>query len=297
MGHAAVWTGLYVAACTFCAIHTSVHRLPPATWLAILGAFLVGQSVYLLDRAKLRDAWLDEADREAHPKRFAFIYRHRRILRGVIVVEAIAGGSVLLAVHPLLALIVPAAFGGVIVYAGLPRTSFVPPGTRRIKDLLIVKNLAVAGSIAVFALAIAVAVAEDDAVRWPWWRWSWTGAFLLLHVLADSMLCDIDDAAADERFGTRTLAWMRSAGFVRGLAVGIAFALALVTSALLVIGERSLERGTIDLIRAQWANAMLISSIALVWAPAGDLRDAVDLRLPMVAVVLGGLQHVGRWIR
>ncbi len=286
MGHGAVWTGLYVAACAFCAIQTGTHRLPSDTWLAILAAYLCGQSVYLLDRVKLRDAWLDEADREAHPDRFAFIHRHRRPLRGLIVCEAVAATGLLALIYPLLALLPAFALGGVVVYAGLPRTFWVPPGARRIKDLLIVKNLAVAGSITAFALLLAIVVAGDEAGRWAWWRWSWVGAFLLLHVLADSMLCDIDDVGADERFGTQTLAWRRSARFVRALAIGFALAIALVTWANWILWTDNTEQGDIGWVRVSWATIMLFS-IGILWiVPAGSVRDAVDLRLPIAAVYL-----------
>ncbi len=284
LGYAAVWTGLYVAASVLLAIHTSTHRLPTETWLAILAAYLCGQSVYLLDRAKLRDAWLDEADRQAHPQRFGFIHRHRRRLRALIVIEGLAAAGLLWLLHPVLALLVPAAYVGVVVYAGLPRTSWVPPGARRIKDLLIVKNLAVAGSITAFAMLLALVVAGDEAGRFAWWRWSWPAAFLLLHVLADSMLCDIDDIDADRRFGTQTLAWRRSAQFVRSFAIVLAFAVAIATLMFLWLFFEELGAKTLGTRRVIWAFAMAATSIALAFVPIGSLRDAVDSRLQIVAL-------------
>lgn len=270
LGHAAVWTALYAGAVVVCTLQVGRIPIDARAWIAVLAAVLLGQGVYLLDRAKLSDALLDAGDEEAHPQRFAFVYRHRRTLRQLIVVEALAATALLGSLHPLLMLVVPASFVGVVVYAGLPRACRLPPGSRRIKDLLIVKNLAVSLSLTALGLSIAMALDPASATQ----DLVFVGLFVLLLVLGDSMLCDLDDRRADQLHGTHTLAWRASPTAVRLGALGIGVVLMLMA---LVLRPQPTVLA--------WSVMLLVSTIGLVLLPEGQIRDAVDLRLPIVACV------------
>ncbi len=270
LGHAAVWTALYAGAVVVCTLQVAQIPIDGRAWLAILAAVLLGQGVYLLDRAKLRDALLDAGDETAHPRRFAFVYRHRRMLRLLVVVEALASAVLLGMLHPLLVLVVPAAFVGVVVYAGLPRACRLPPGSRRIKDLLIIKNLAVSLSMTALGLSVAITLSPASAPR----DLVFVGLFVLLLVLGDSMLCDLDDRRADQMHGTHTLAWRASPAAVRLGSLSIGVLLVLMA---LVLRPRPIVLG--------WSAMLLVSTIGLVLLPEGQVRDAVDLRLPIVAGV------------
>lgn len=105
-------------------------------------------AAYLLDRVKLRDAWLDAADRQAHPARYAFLGRRTTAVRALIAV-AVAGATAAGAAVSRWMIPVPiAACAGVTVYAPRPRGR-----TPRLKDRLVLKNTYVAGGIAGFAVA------------------------------------------------------------------------------------------------------------------------------------------------
>ncbi len=271
LGHAAVWTGLYTGAVVVCTLRLAgTSLMSTRACLGVLGASLLGQAVYLLDRVKLRDALLDVGDELAHPRRFAFVHRYRYPLRRFVVVEGIAAALLLAMVHPLLVPLVPAAFAGVVVYAGLPRDARLPPRNRRIKDLLVVKNLAVALSMTALGLAVALGVDRSPTTG----DLLFAGAFVLLLVFADSMLCDLDDRPADRAFGTRTLAWCASPGFVRMTALAIH---ALLVPMAVVLRPATPAPG--------WALMLLVGTVGLVLVPEGYVRDAVDLRLPITAAL------------
>lgn len=291
-GHFAVWTGLYVGAAVAC-FQEGLLVGGVAGWRGWLGVGVgvcAGTAAYLLDRVKLRDAWLDEADRQAHRARYEFLYPRRRAVRSVIVLLALAGAAMAWVLHPLLSAAVAAAMAGVVVYAGVPRRAPLPPGARRVKDVLVVKNAAVAASIAALGGAVALAVAwgregvDGREVLEAGRRWVWPAVFVFGHVLADSMLCDIDDAEADRRFGTQTLAWRVSERAVRVLAVALSLVLLAWTAAGLVLALDG-RVGSLAGVRLAWAALMAAGSVALALVPRGRLRDAVDLRLPVVAAV------------
>ena len=284
LGHGAVWTGLYVSACCACAVQTATPGAHPGVWRVLLAAFLTAQSVYLLDRVKLCDALLDPADRLAHPERFAFVFGYRRPLRVFLVIEAILAGLLLFSMSAVLSLLVPLALVGVIAYAGLPRSAPIPPGARRIKDYLILKNLAVSVGICAFSLLLAMGAGGTPAPTLT--VWLWPGVFLFLHVLTDSMLCDIDDRDADARFGTHTLAWRATPRAVRALSLTIAVLIAIATTLLYRPGAFTRISPDLAGTRIAWSVVMAITSAVLVRVRAGHMRDTVDLRLPIVAGVL-----------
>src|SRR5262245_35844690 len=87
LAHLALWAACYVAAAVVCfaqmaGIDSLVSR--PDRVRAAAFSFLVAGAVYLLDRVKLRDAWLDPADSAAHPERFAFLQKRTGVVRMAI---------------------------------------------------------------------------------------------------------------------------------------------------------------------------------------------------------------------
>lgn len=272
LGHLAVWVGLYVAAAT-----VGFSRLAglPLSAKALGTTFAAAMSIYLVDRIKLRDAWLDPADREAHPGRYAFLAGRSRWVRALALVLGSMALGLGATVHPVLPVLVLCGYGGVFLYAGR-RVGMA----RRLKDILLVKNIAVAGCIACFAAAMAVFGALSRG---------WTPAdsaptdlllglfFLGGQVLADAMLCDLDDLESDRRFGTATVPSKlgREATWAVALAI------------------HALEAGVMALwpsgagaygARWRWGLLTLGTTVALrVWNPP-RVRDLVDLRLALVAV-------------
>src|SRR4051812_12969576 len=91
--HLALWASLYVTGATVC--FWQLSGLAPATGqpesgFGLLCAFFTAAAVYLLDRVKLKDAWLDPADREAHPDRYSFIASRSMAVRALLVICVVA---------------------------------------------------------------------------------------------------------------------------------------------------------------------------------------------------------------
>ncbi len=228
LDHLAVWPALYAAAVVLAWIgltpdaHAGSAARVAAT--ATLAA-LAGWSAFTVDRVKLRDRWLDPADRDAHPARFAFVAARARPLRaGVAVATAAASALALLVLEsPLLVALPPAVVAGTACYAPWPRS--VRP---RVKDRLLVKNLAVGAAFAGFAWTIG-RLADGGPLAAPSVAEVVVASILALRVAADAALCDLDDAAADLRHGTRTLATALgpARAFRLAIAARVATALAL----------------------------------------------------------------------
>lgn len=273
-GHLAVWVGLYVTAAVLCLAQVSGftgHLLP-----ALLCAQTTAMSVYLHDRLKIRDAWLDPADHAAHPRRYAFLTRHARTYRLLGCVLAMVGLIAAWKVHPAAPTLVVLSHAGVLLYAGLPRHG---KHRRRIKDLLLVKNIAVAASITALAVVLCVLSVDQD----PWsvivrdgWRIGIGSAFVFAIVLADAILCDLDDEQADRAFGTRTLPVVLGPRWTWIIAIAIT---ALASAGLVLLGD-----GTV---RSRLWPALAVAGVVVLWlAKPRDMRDAVDMKLPMLALVV-----------
>ncbi len=196
---------------------------------------------------------------------------YARPIRTAAVVLAFAAAAVGWSIHPGLPLLVPAAHLGVLAYASLPTS------VRR-KNRLFLKNLAVAASIAAL-LAIVLVVALPGDWRWP--PLAVVVIFLLLQVFADAMLCDIDDAESDRRFGTRTI----PNTFGVRVTWRLALALSIGAQVVLLAGAAA---GQLDVGASAWlAASLMVTLLLLAWWRPRPVRDAVDLRLPVaVAVVL-----------
>lgn len=285
--HLAVWAGLYVAGAVVCL--SQIAGLDAAVPFdrrvrAAAFAFCTAMAVYLLDRVKMFDSWLDPADAQAHPSRFAFLVSHSIGVRALILLllmMAVWLGMDLLAwgaVVPVLAV------AGVLVYAARPRGSRPRP-----KDVVLLKNAYVAAGITGFAAVVATAAVHSGAGLGTLWEFAVAHAVplslscvhLAVRVFADAVLCDLDDEDADRRHGTGTLPThvgrARAWNIALGVRLCIAFALVLVAA---LPGPA----------RLAWAAVTVASSVSLRLAAPTRVRDWVDARLPMeaasVAVIL-----------
>lgn len=290
LSDAAVLAGLYVTGATaFYAQVSGLDELLSAKSMGLAGGtvFCTTVGVYLLDRAKLRDSWLDPADVQSHPRRQAFILRHARALRVAYAVLLIAAGWLGSQLMPFGWALPLLAFAGVLVYAGQPRAARPRP-----KDMLLVKNAYVAVGIAGFAALVTVAAttpgtslaAMHDTVSAHAVPLLLASAHLSLRVLADAILCDLDDEHADRRFNTRTLPVHvgRMRAWNAALAVRLGSAAALAAIPLLPLWPR-----------LGWALVTVVSSILLRVAAPSRLRDWVDGRLSVEAVLVGA----ALWLR
>lgn len=285
LGHLAVWLGFYVCG-AFVLLHLLLRR-DPAHWpdpRVLIAAWCTGVGVYLLDRVKLADRLLDPSDAASHPSRYRFLAARSGLVRATAVVlgaiGVVSGGSV----HPALAAVVPLAFVGVWLYAGV---RVLPDGRRRrrVKDVLIVKNLAVGGSITAFVFVLVLADAahangtglREELVRDPI-RTAWAAVFLAGHVFLDAVLCDVDDRRADARFGTHTIA-------TRAGVFG-AWWTAIVGNGVLLIAALGL-RWRLELPESLRFGALMLATLVglRLWRPT-RVRDLVDLRLPACALAV-----------
>lgn len=281
--HIAILPGLYVVGAVTClaqiaGLHARVSN--HAARIALAFAFTTAMAVYLLDRVKLRNRWLDPADAHAHPRRFAFLKRNAYPLRALIVVLLItaallgAGLFVEAALAPLI------AAAGVLLYAGRPRATRARP-----KDLLLIKNAFVALGICGFATMLVVAASNPGAPLRDIAQsasanalpLTLAAALLLLRVFADAVLCDLDDAAADRQFGTETIPG--ALGLTRARNFAIALRL-LVAAALAAIPILPLWP------RLAWAAVTGISTITLRATAPRRVRDWVDGSLALEAAVV-----------
>jgi hypothetical protein len=281
--HAAIWAGMYVVGAMVCVAQVAgidAIITPRARAAAALYAFCTATAVYILDRVKLRNAWLDPADAEAHPRRFAFVAGHAAILRtamAVLLAIAAALGGWLLAWGEFLPFL---SVAGVLLYAGRPRSKHP-----RVKDVVLLKNAYVALGITGFAALVAVAaIRPGSGVVGLWtlavahaWPLAIASAHVAVRVLADAVLCDLDDEAADRRFGTATLPtelgrrWSMNAALLARLGAS--------TILLFIPGIPLLPR-------VLWAVITAISSLSLRWTAPARVRDWVDARFAMEAAAV-----------
>lgn len=282
----ALWPGLYIVGAVACLAQISgaSFGFSPRAWLAACGfAFTTAAAVYLLDRVKLRDAWLEPADALAHPRRYAFIAAHARALRIVIAVLLIVAGCFGAWLFKWAAILPLLAGAGVLLYAGRPRAARPRP-----KDILILKNAYVALGITGFALLIVLFAAHPDAdftglrrsLAVSWRPMSVGCAYLFLRVLADAILCDLDDELADQRYGTNTLPNQlgRDRAWIIALAIHGVGAIALILAAM---------PWPFHLPRLAWAVLSIVSFLTLRLAAPARVRDWVDARLPIEAAMIG----------
>lgn len=278
MAHLAAYAAAYVAASVVYLAQVS-GAWADLTWSSraalVLIAFLTAVGTYLLDRVKVRDAWLDPADAIAQPERYELLASHTGACRGLLVACLAAAAGLGAWVHAGLALVPVVAAAGVVIYAGRPKGKGQRP-----KDVLIVKNLYVAAGIVGFACVLLLGTVSPPTVHAAL-RWLTAPAMLFalatlgVRVAADAVLCDLDDTHADAAYGTHTLATR----FGREAAWRIAFFTRLVTAlALAVVPLGPMWP------RLAWAMCTVVSSAWLRAAAPGTIRDWVDSRFAFEAI-------------
>jgi 4-hydroxybenzoate polyprenyltransferase len=281
--YAAVWAGMYVSGAVVCLAQVAALDAlvrPKVKLAAAAFAFCTATGVYLLDRVKLRDEWLDPADAQAHPGRFAFIADHSAFVRGLMLALLMTAGWVGARVLTWGAAVPVMAAAGVLIYAGRPRA-----GRPRPKDILVLKNVYVAAGITGFAAIVALAAVRPDA-RLVTMRdiaadhagpLAIACAFLAVRVLADAVLCDLDDEEADRQFGTGTLPIHlgRNRAWQAAMAVRICAAGLLVMVPIVPLW-----------VRLSWAGVTIVSSLTMRLAAPIRVRDWVDARFVAEAVVV-----------
>jgi 4-hydroxybenzoate polyprenyltransferase len=240
-------------------------------------AFLLTIGTYLLDRVGPWPAIPDRADVMSVPERVRFLRRRVprvRLLAGVVLAAAV---TLLLAREPLLALLVPASVLGLVVYA------HTPDGWR-LKDRLLVKNVAVAASMTAMAVVLVWLVDRPPPAQ---------AALAVIPVFltatAAAVLCDLDDAAADARRGTRTLPNVfgpAAAWWAAGFLIVAAAAVLVVLACLGVMPWRAAG--------PMAAAPAVVVGLLLAFRPR-RVRDLVDVAFPLAmlcAAMLSGSDAV-----
>ncbi len=294
----ALWPGLYVAAAVVCistlaGITATLHE----QFLAGGFSLCTAMAVYLLDRVKLKDAWLDPADAQAHPHRFHFLARRASWVRGWILVLLAAACSLGLAIAWWAAVLPPAACLGVLLYAARPRA--VRP---RLKDVFLLKSLYVAAGITGFAACTALAAATPGESPPHILRAALVrgvplvlgSIHLFIRVFADAVLCDIDDEPADRHHGTRTLPVSLGIRRAWDLVLAIRLMQAGMLALAAMLARLSGTPRSISLACGWWSAITLLSTLALRTARPTRLRDWVDARFALEAacVMLGMAVHL-----
>lgn len=286
LGHLGVWAGAYSTAALIWFLQMSGLQSAPVASL-VCSVFLTATAAYALDRVKLRSTWIDPADVQSQPARYAFLTRHATAVRvgaGVCIVLAAFLGLETSRWAPL-AVVMGAA--GVVAYAPKPRATRPRP-----KDVPWLKNayvaFGIAGFVGVAGLAaharfvvgpsrVTAGVSITDLVHGliqP--AAAFSLAILVFRVVVDAALCDLDDADTDAKFGTRTFAtllgsrrlWVYT-GLARCVIIGLTFA------AVPCPWHR----------RLVWGVATIIGTIAIRARRPSRVRDAIDVRFAAEAVM------------
>lgn len=265
MSHLAVWAGCYAVGCVVLVFGILGE---PLRWRPLVIALVVTIGTYMLDRVGGWSRRPDRGDLASVPRRVRFLRQQMPRVRSVAICLLVLGVVLALDEGWQVAVLVPAAVLGMLVYGHVPKTV-------RLKDRLFIKNAAVAASLTGFSLVL---VATRGASR-DLWAWAIVAGVLFLHVLAGAMLCDVDDRQADARHGTRTFPNTIGERWTRWMADGLVVAaggLLLVShSAGWVRGDHAVLLATLPV-----AGVLLLH----ITRPAA-VRELVDVIFP-VAVAL-----------
>lgn len=280
IGHVGTWAGVYCAAAAVCFVQLAGLADAPGVAL-MFSVLLTATGAYALDRVKLRDAWIDPADIEAQPARYAFIKAHAPTVRFGAIFAIIAAGAIGLFISAWAPAACVLAAVGVVAYAPKPR-AYRP----RMKDVPWLKNVYVAAGISVFAALAGLAAhgpreaGASESIERLLTKLCQpsviaTLVLLMLRVLVDAALCDLDDETSDARFGTRTFATLlgsRRLWAISGLA------------RLGLIGLTLAAWPCPWWARLVWAGAMVAGTMAVRVRRPRELRDVVDVRFAAEAV-------------
>jgi 4-hydroxybenzoate polyprenyltransferase len=265
-GYLAVWPAFYLWSVAM--MFADLAGLPRPGVATSIFLMALAMSVYLIDRVKLADRFLDPADADTHPGRHAWLWKHRAVARASALATGLVSGFAGFTLHPALAGAPLVGQIAVFAYSGLP------PGTRnhfaRLKDIPLVKNLAASlGLTTIAVLAVhhmgEPAFALDDFSP---------ASVIAILVFADCLLCDVGDAPGDGRHGTRTIPVLFGTGVGRAIA------------SIMVLGAGGWAWRLNPDTGWAWALAIVVSQVVLVCLPGSLIRNGTDLRLPILAGVV-----------
>ncbi|MBG83289.1 MAG: hypothetical protein CMJ40_01950 [Phycisphaerae bacterium] len=266
LGHLAIWVGFYVGGCVLLASLLLHGRIP---WGSLAIAVPVSIGTYLVDRVRLRPEAIDPSDQMAHQARLDLLMKWGGSIR--LLAFGLIGLAMAMAADrsPWVLIAVVGAPIGVILYS---HRGF----SRRPKDQVLFKNACV--SISIVALVMLLECRDASAGSLIA-----VAGFLLLHVFSDAMLCDVDDAEADRRYGTVTIPGLIGTGRTWLLAIALnAIALVWIASAAAL--------GLCPLGPSILFGAFLLAATVMVHAiPANRTKDLIDLKLPLAVVLAWSL--------
>lgn len=266
LGHLAIWVGCYVGGCVLLASLLLHGRIP---WSSLAIAIPVAIGTYLVDRVRLSPGNIDPSDQMAHEARADLLMRWGGVIR-LLAFSLIALAAVMAVDRsPMVLIAVLGAPIGVIVYS---HRGF----SRRPKDQVLLKNAFVSISILTLVMLLEYPSASVGSLIA-------VAGFLLLHVFADAMLCDIDDAAADRRYGTVTIPNL--------IGSGRAWLVAFIMNAIAVLWIMSAAAlGLCSWVPSVVVGVCLFAATLVVYAlRANRTKDLIDLKLPLAAMLAWSL--------
>lgn len=202
----------------------------PSEPLSPLLTFLLIYAIYSLDRVTELDA-----DTLTHPERARFSQRHARWMRrSAFAAQALALGlaatrgawSVAVTSMPLAALLLYS-------FPVLPRFVARRVGVSRLKEVFVLKNLWVAGTLTATSMLLPVVI-HGRVPEWP--ALLATAAFLLGRWAINVILFDVRDEAGDRANGLRTVPVVLGRAATLRLLHGINGGLVLLTVAVPLLG-------------------------------------------------------------
>lgn len=267
LGHLALWPVFYTVGVLV--LMLDLLGDDSADWRRYLFVGFCAHSCYLLDRIKVSDARLDPSDAAAQPDRYRFITKHTSTLRTLVVLDVLIATLIASQIWmPLL----PVPLIGVIcvhLYAGRPAA----PDNPRIKDFPALKGIVIAGAHTALAYATAVGgtgsidtLAETTAVL--------SLLIVATMILADAVLCDLDDLRADRAYATKSVPVL--------IGRSSAWRLALIAHLGAGIGLIVLESRSAGAI--VFVTGIIVSDVLFVFVERQ--RDWVDARLLLLALLL-----------
>ena len=270
-----IWSGLYLAGAAAFVFQLTHHPSIIPLW-PIAMAWTIGIGIYLLDRVKLKNTWLDPADQAAHPIQQALIEKHPRKYRATAA-AFLATAMLIAALNApqnrlaFLETIPIAAALGVVLYAAMPRKQRPRP-----KDIFAVKNIFTAAGISAIAITLAIgATPASQAINTK--AFIFAAIAICLRATADAALSDLDDLKADAQFGTNTFPVVLGPAQTRNAALAARMLIA-IALAIIPIGPSPA--------RLAWAATSAIST-ASIWTLRPTLmRNPIDISLGLEAAIV-----------
>lgn len=275
----AVWIGPYVASVVWL---TGALLGAPARFTSLLAAGSLAWSVYLVHRWRRRRVGRERGARTAVRR---WVGEHPGIALGALVISSALALWSLALVAPIAAALAPAGWTAVWLYAQ-PRLV----AHRRVRETLILKNLAVGGAIAALCVGLVLLQGSGRSPADALWRGlrradAWiVGSLLAALITADAAVSDIEDRRLDAQEGAATLPSLL--GAVRTWSIAVA-ASACVGVALAGLGVAGAVAKAPAIALGIGAPA---STMAVALAARRHPRRWIELRFVALAVLVGALQ-------